>query len=102
MIPYTLVTPSTQFGVHGYDNDVPSMRPFFMARGPRFKTNYQGAVRFRVVDLLNLFCNVLEISPTRNNGTFANVRDMLIPKRNYQVITTVLTIGKLPTTFLLI
>lgn len=67
----------TELGIHGYDNKVPNMHPFFMARGPKIRKNYK--IRpFKTVDLFNLFCDILEMKPTKNNGTFENVQAMVI------------------------
>ncbi|XP_017786314.1 PREDICTED: bis(5'-adenosyl)-triphosphatase enpp4-like [Nicrophorus vespilloides] len=67
---------NSSFGVHGYDNELPDMHPFFMARGPMIKVAHK-VPPFHSVDLYNLFCNILDLKAQPNNGTFANVRDIL-------------------------
>lgn len=87
------VTNSTEFGEHGYDNSDMKMHPFFMARGPKIKINHK-VDPFNTVDLLSLFCEILEIKASPNNGSFANVADVLLNAKSNNFITTVLIIGK--------
>lgn len=82
----------TEIGIHGYDNKVPNMHPFFMARGPKIKKNYK-ITPFKTVDLFNLFCDILEIRPTKNNGTTSNVQSMVIRGRS-KILSTIGAIGK--------
>ncbi|XP_015833868.1 ectonucleotide pyrophosphatase/phosphodiesterase family member 5 isoform X2 [Tribolium castaneum] len=86
---YKLTNQST-FGVHGYDYTVKEMRPFFMARGPKIKVNHK-VPPFNTVDLFNFFCAILEIAPTKNNGSLANVEDIFVGTSGYS-LTTILTI----------
>lgn len=72
-----IVSPDHQFGLHGYDNDIPSMRAFFMATGPAFVSN-KDFLPFDSVDLYDLFANVLNIPSTANNGTYTNIQGLLI------------------------
>ena len=37
-----------KYGVHGYDNDALTMRPFFIAHGPKFKEIGRASCRERV------------------------------------------------------
>lgn len=71
-----LVTPKSEFGVHGYDDEFSDMRPFFIAYGPRIKKSHK-VPPFSTLDLYNLFCEILEIQPESNNGTYANICDIL-------------------------
>ena len=67
------------WGNHGYNNSLQSMRPLFIAQGPRFKSGYTHATVFNNVDLYPLWLHLLQI-PTSyftSNGSFANVKDML-------------------------
>ncbi|XP_044256523.1 ectonucleotide pyrophosphatase/phosphodiesterase family member 5-like isoform X2 [Tribolium madens] len=82
------LTNNSTFGVHGYDYTVREMRPFFMARGPKIKVNHK-VPPFNTVDLFNFFCEVLEIAPTKNNGS--NIGDIFIGTGKYS-LTTILTI----------
>lgn len=71
------------WGGHGYDNTLKSMQPLFIAKGPSFKINYEHLIKFNNVDLYPLMLSILKISPNhlfyhQHNGTFANVRDMLV------------------------
>ncbi|KAJ3662358.1 hypothetical protein Zmor_006712 [Zophobas morio] len=86
------VTNQSTFGVHGYDYTEKEMHPFFMVRGPRIKINHKVSP-FNTVDLFNLFCEILEIAPTKNNGTVANIANMFLARSNGKYsLTTILTI----------
>ncbi|KAJ8355512.1 hypothetical protein SKAU_G00183060 [Synaphobranchus kaupii] len=63
-------------GNHGYDNALPSMHPVFVARGPAFRRGYSKASA-HAVDLYPLMCHILDLPPAPNNGSLANVRDLL-------------------------
>lgn len=62
------VTPTTKYGVHGYDNAEELMHAIFMAKGPLFASGQQ-IEPFHTVDLFNLFCRVLRIDCKQNEGT---------------------------------
>ncbi|XP_061669063.1 ectonucleotide pyrophosphatase/phosphodiesterase family member 5 [Syngnathoides biaculeatus] len=66
-------------GNHGYDNTLRSMQPVFLARGPAFRQNYVKPT-MRSVDLYPLMCHILAVPPLPNNGSLANVRDLLLPE----------------------
>lgn len=76
MFVFILVTDKTEFGSHGYDNEFKEMHPFFTAYGPRIKVNHR-VPPFSTLDLYSLFCEILKLEPEKNNGTYANVRDIL-------------------------
>ncbi|XP_071765047.2 venom phosphodiesterase CdcPDE [Centroberyx gerrardi] len=63
-------------GAHGYDNDVESMHAMFVSYGPKFlyKTEIEP---FSNIELYNLMCDVLEISPAENNGTHGSMNHLL-------------------------
>ncbi|XP_044011173.1 bis(5'-adenosyl)-triphosphatase ENPP4-like isoform X2 [Aphidius gifuensis] len=58
----------SQFGVHGYDNGDHRMYPIFFARGPAFVSHCK-LEPFNSVDLLSLFCHILNINCQQTNGT---------------------------------
>jgi ectonucleotide pyrophosphatase/phosphodiesterase family protein 5 len=87
---FTLTNDST-FGVHGYDFTEKEMHPFFMARGPKIKKNHK-VQPFGTVDLFNLFCEILEIASTKNNGTSDKITDILVTQSGKYSLTTILTI----------
>lgn len=92
-----VVTNDNEFGVHGYDPTEKAMLPFFMARGPKIKTEHK-VPPFKTVDLYYLFCQILEITPSRNNGTLANILDILIQPQvsdTYSTSTIVIITGML-------
>lgn len=62
------VTPTTKYGAHGYDTTEESMHAIFMAKGPHFPVGAQ-IPSFNTVDLYNLFCSILDIKCTANDGT---------------------------------
>uniref|UniRef100_H2ZBS7 Ectonucleotide pyrophosphatase/phosphodiesterase family member 5 n=1 Tax=Ciona savignyi TaxID=51511 RepID=H2ZBS7_CIOSA len=64
-------------GSHGYNNSLPDMHPFFIAHGPAFKQNYVSPP-FDSVDVYDLICHILNITPAPNNGSFAAVQDLLL------------------------
>ncbi|XP_077599311.1 venom phosphodiesterase CdcPDE [Stigmatopora nigra] len=63
-------------GQHGYDNDVASMHAMFLAYGPKFVARAEFEP-FANIELYNLMCDVLEISPSANNGTHGSLNHML-------------------------
>lgn len=89
---YFVLLEITEVGLHGYDNKVPPMHPFFMARGPKIKKNYK-IPPFETIDLFNLFCDILEVKPNKNNGTLSNIQSMVIHGSS-KVLATVTAVGK--------
>lgn len=59
--------PTHMIGAHGYDNQLPSMRAIFIARGPAFKG---GVVinAFPNVDVYDIMASVLSLAPAKNDG----------------------------------
>lgn len=56
------MTPTTKYGVHGYDNTYESMHPIFFAYGNMIKSENVVAP-FDTVDLFYLFCEILGLEP---------------------------------------
>lgn len=67
-------------GDHGYDNSLPSMQPFLAAQGPAFRKGYRMKT-INSVDLYPLMCNLLGIPEMPNNGSFTNVRCVLLREK---------------------
>ncbi|KAJ8032888.1 Venom phosphodiesterase 2 [Holothuria leucospilota] len=63
-------------GTHGYDNLGPKMRALFAAHGPAFKSGVE-TEPFQNIELYELMCEILEISPAPNNGTRGALHDIL-------------------------
>lgn len=63
-------------GTHGYDNDVESMHAMFVSYGPKFQSKTE-IEPFSNIELYNLMCDVLEISPAANNGTRGSMNHIL-------------------------
>nr|CAD7448526.1 unnamed protein product [Timema bartmani] len=73
------MSPKMVFGLHGYDNSEPNMRPFFLSWGPRIKKNYVISP-FNTIDLYSLFSKILELTPPKTNGTGIYVEALLKTK----------------------
>ena len=70
-------TPTTKYGVHGYDNTYESMHPVFFAYGPRIKTQHV-VEPFETVDLIYLFCEILGLEvPSYVKGNREHILDVL-------------------------
>ncbi|KAK5910753.1 hypothetical protein CgunFtcFv8_004989 [Champsocephalus gunnari] len=63
-------------GTHGYDNDAESMHAMFVSYGPKFK-NVTEIEPFSNIELYNLMCDVLQITPIENNGTHGSMNHVL-------------------------
>ncbi|XP_051991794.1 ectonucleotide pyrophosphatase/phosphodiesterase family member 3 isoform X1 [Xyrauchen texanus] len=63
-------------GNHGYDNDVYSMQAAFLSLGPKFLSQTE-VDPFANIELYNLMCDVLGISPFQNNGTHGSLNHLL-------------------------
>lgn len=77
---FGLSIPSSDFclrGMHGYDNDLPDMKSFFVAHGPSFKTNYT-AEPFENIQLYSLFQTLLELPDIDNNATKHSLDHLLV------------------------
>ncbi|KAJ8394659.1 hypothetical protein AAFF_G00044620 [Aldrovandia affinis] len=63
-------------GTHGYDNDFHSMQALFLSFGPKFlyKTEVEP---FSNIELYNLMCDILEITPAPNNGSHGSMNHLL-------------------------
>ncbi|XP_049331199.1 venom phosphodiesterase 1 [Astyanax mexicanus] len=63
-------------GNHGYDNDDYSMQAMFLGYGPKFQ--FQTEVEpFSNIELYNLMCDIMEITPAHNNGSHGSLNHML-------------------------
>ncbi|KAM3508181.1 hypothetical protein MY11210_006843 [Beauveria gryllotalpidicola] len=57
-------------GLHGYDHEHPLMRAIFIARGPAFPHPANSRMQpFQNIELYNLLCDSVGITPQPNNGT---------------------------------
>ena len=65
------------------------MHPLFVATGPAFKKNYT-AKMFNNTDIYVLMCTILGLQPAQHNGSFDNIKDLLVdshlPSRETKVI----------------
>ena len=66
-----------QRGSHGFDHTAADMQVGFRAIGPDFKVGYEKPDRFRNVCVYPLLCYLLGVTPSPNDGTLDEVRDML-------------------------
>ncbi|KFD55725.1 hypothetical protein M514_03473 [Trichuris suis] len=67
---------SSTVGMHGYNNSLPDMQPYFIAVGPAFKNGVQ-VPSFENIDIYQLICYILDLEPKVNNGSFERVRYLL-------------------------
>ncbi|CAN9503607.1 unnamed protein product [Ophioblennius macclurei] len=75
-MPEKLRTRCGFFGDHGFDNKITSMRTIFLGYGPSFK--FQKRVpEFENIELYNVMCDLLGLTPAPNNGTHGSLNDML-------------------------
>ena len=63
-------------GAHGYDNQLASMRALFIAHGKAFKKR-KIVEPFENVEIYNLMCRILRLTPARNDGNFKHVKHLL-------------------------
>ena len=63
-------------GAHGYDNQLASMRALFIAHGKAFGKK-KIVEPFENVEIYNLMCKILGLTPARNDGNFDNVKHLL-------------------------
>lgn len=63
-------------GAHGYDNAADSMQGLFVAAGPAFKRGFT-VERLRSVDLYELMCAILGVTPKPNDGNRQAARALL-------------------------
>ena len=63
-------------GAHGYDNRYQSMQATFIAHGPAFKKGYV-AEPFENIEVYNVMCKILGLTPAKNDGDLEKVKDML-------------------------
>lgn len=81
------VDSTSEFGVHGYDNEAIEMHPTFFAKGPAFVPGCK-LKSFKNTDLFPLFCKVLDIKCPQTNGSLANVSECLTSKSDKNLIGT--------------
>lgn len=67
---------SIRGGAHGYDNYNSDMFSIFYAAGPSFKKHYK-IKELNNVDVYNLICRILDITPAKNDGDPKHLRGML-------------------------
>ncbi|XP_071440349.1 bis(5'-adenosyl)-triphosphatase enpp4-like isoform X2 [Hetaerina americana] len=73
------ITPSRNqtYGVHGYDNNLRSMHPFFFAWGPLFKRGYV-IPPFDSVDIFPLVSKILGLPQHPVNGSLDKIENILV------------------------
>ncbi|NWH81699.1 ENPP3 phosphodiesterase, partial [Piaya cayana] len=63
-------------GNHGYNNEFKSMEAIFLAYGPSFKEKVE-VDAFENIEVYNLMCDLLHITPAPNNGTHGSLNHLL-------------------------
>lgn len=71
-----ITEPERPRGGHGLDNRYPEMRATFVAHGPAFKKGYV-AEPFSNIEVYNVMCKILGLTPAKNDGDLSRVKDML-------------------------
>lgn len=64
---------------HGYDPTVPSMYGLFVAAGPSFRSGVRSDPVANI-DVYELMCAILGLTPAPNDGSLENVRHLLVPE----------------------
>lgn len=54
------------------------MRAIFVGRGPHFKSGVAVQQSFQNIEVYNIMASILGLSPAPNNGTLANVRNLVM------------------------
>eukprot|EP00111_Clytia_hemisphaerica_P024727 TCONS_00072880-protein len=80
-LPDYLKEPDWVRSEHGYDSMNRDMSPGFFAFGPMFKKCFKKFC-IKTVDLYELMCKILGISPDPNDGKFDRVKPLLIKNKN--------------------
>ncbi|XP_045208182.2 glycerophosphocholine cholinephosphodiesterase ENPP6-like [Mercenaria mercenaria] len=75
-------TENLMLGNHGFDNDDHDMRSIFLAYGPDFRDGYI-AKPFSNVNVYQIICYVTGINARANNGTWSEVKDMLVDRKQH-------------------
>lgn len=60
---------SKSIAQHGFDNNLDSMKPLFVATGPAFKSKTVIKASFDQINVFSLFCYLLNVTPPTNNGS---------------------------------
>ncbi|XP_076466521.1 ectonucleotide pyrophosphatase/phosphodiesterase family member 5-like [Babylonia areolata] len=69
---------SLKRGQHGWDPRFSAnMWPFFMAKGPAFRSGVRDAEPFHMVDVYPLMCHILGLTPAPNNGSLGRAAHIL-------------------------
>ncbi|NWI93387.1 PDE2 phosphodiesterase, partial [Pitta sordida] len=63
-------------GNHGYNNEFKSMEAIFLGYGPSFKEKTE-VDAFENIEVYNLMCDLLRITPAPNNGTHGSLNHLL-------------------------
>uniref|UniRef100_A0A8C3K0K6 Alkaline phosphodiesterase I n=1 Tax=Calidris pygmaea TaxID=425635 RepID=A0A8C3K0K6_9CHAR len=71
-----LVVRGCDGGNHGYNNEFKSMEAIFLAHGPSFKEKTE-VDAFENIEVYNLMCDLLHITPAPNNGTHGSLNHLL-------------------------
>ncbi|KAF4531558.1 hypothetical protein B566_EDAN013561 [Ephemera danica] len=85
-------TSDHKYGMHGYDNNLRSMHPFFLAFGPSIRQGVE-IPPFNNVDLYSLWAHMLNIpqSDAPSNGSFKSSSASYILKDNDVDVPSVMT-----------
>ncbi|XP_042241449.1 venom phosphodiesterase-like [Homarus americanus] len=72
-------------GQHGYDNYYKKMNALFLATGPDFKEKTE-ITSFQNIELYNLMCHLVGVTPAPNNGTLGSLYHILAKPPPYPFV----------------
>nr|CAB3242664.1 ectonucleotide pyrophosphatase/phosphodiesterase family member 5-like [Phallusia mammillata] len=88
-------------GSHGYNNSLMDMHPFFIARGPAFRSGFVSEP-FRSVDIYGLICEIMGLDPAPNNGSLSEVQQLLAPSDYFLATVIGVIVGSVLASFVLV
>ncbi|OQV14642.1 Ectonucleotide pyrophosphatase/phosphodiesterase family member 3 [Hypsibius exemplaris] len=71
-------------GHHGYDNIYSDMQAIFLAQGPSLKSGLT-IEPFQNIELYNLMCDLINVMPAVNNGTYGSLHHILLKGKTVSV-----------------
>ncbi|XP_042219889.1 venom phosphodiesterase-like [Homarus americanus] len=81
-------------GQHGYDNYYKKMNALFLATGPDFKEKTE-ITSFQNIELYNLMCHLVGVTPAPNNGTLGSLYHILAKPPPYPFVPPSEELGSL-------
>ncbi|XP_033112921.1 ectonucleotide pyrophosphatase/phosphodiesterase family member 5-like [Anneissia japonica] len=79
-LPWIILANGTDVGQmadHGFNNEEISMKSMMLAEGPAFRSNFS-VESLNAIDMYELMCKILHLKPAPNNGSLANIQEILV------------------------